>query len=294
MHEAKICAYADDHGIFVNFPPGTDQEVSTMTKLETCLHSVREWMDGNRLKLNASKTEFICFGGSRQMGKCRTNSLNVSGTDIPRSNKIKYLGVWLDQNLSMHYHITQKIKIAMYQLKNIRTISNYLSNDVCKVLVISLVISHLDYCNSLLFGLPDYEISRLQRVQNTAAKLIVGQYTFENSTSALKHLHWLPIRQRIHFKIAVLVFKCIKGLAPTYLSDLLQPKQSREGLRSSNTPASPIFVIPFNKNKTFLDRSFAFSGPFIWNNLPHHVRHSDTLGIFKKHLKTYLFRQAFY
>ena len=180
----------------------------------------------------------------------------------------------------------------MYNLKNIRTIRSYLTTDSCKLLVINLVISHLDYSNALYFGLPDRLLSKLQRVQNAAAKLILGLQKCDSSTAALKYLHWLPVRQRIVYKIAVLVYECLHGLAPPYLSRLLHIQIKRPGLRSSNSSATTL-LIPFHKHKIFLDRSFAYSGPFVWNALPEGLRNCQSLHTFRKHLKTHLFRITF-
>ena len=142
--------------------------------------------------------------------------------------------------------------------------------------------------------LPDNSISRLQRIQNAAAKLVLGCDKYDSSTNAFRSLHWLPVRQRIKFKISVLVFKCLHGQAPAYLSCLLHTQNSRPGLRSSTSAnLAPTLTVPFHKNKTFLDRSFAYSGPYIWNSLPPDVRNCENVQTFKKHLKTFLFKQAF-
>ena len=104
-------------------------------------------------------------------------------------------------------------------------IRSYLEISSCKLLVQNLVISHTDYANGLLFGVPKADINRLQRIQNMAAKLVLGCRKFDSASAALKQLHWLPVRFRILFKIAVTTFKCLNGSAPSYLSDLVQPRK---------------------------------------------------------------------
>jgi hypothetical protein len=291
-HGADICGYADDHGIFDYFIPSTEER--TLNNLIICLNAVSDWMNANRLKMNPTKTEFIYFGSSSQLLKCTNNSLDVCGTTVTRTDKIKYLGVWLDKNLTLKHQITQKTRVAMYNLSNIREIRQYLTVDTCKTLVLNLVISHLDYANSLYFGLPNCDIQRLQRIQNAAAKLILGYSRFQSSSLALRTLHWLPIRSRIDFKIALLVFKCLHGLAPAYLTQILTTKKTgRSGLRSSSSVNTPTLTVPFNKSKIFLDRSFAFSGPTVWNGLPYDIRTVDNINDFKKKLKTFLFKNVF-
>ena len=94
--------------------------------------------------------------------------------------------------------------------------------DACKQVVQSLVISHLDYCNSIFMGMPEKEINRMQKIQNSAACLILNRSRWSSATSALKDLHWLPIRARIEFKVLLQVFKCLKLQAPQYLIDKLK------------------------------------------------------------------------
>ena len=111
---------------------------------------------------------------------------------------------------------------AFYHLHNLRLIKKHLSEDSLITLVHASLTSRLDYCNGLLFGLPKAQIARLQRVQNAAARFILGIGKFSHITPALYELHWLlPISLRIDYKILLLTFKCIYGLAPTYLSDLI-------------------------------------------------------------------------
>lgn len=147
-------------------------------------------------------------------------------------------------------------------------------------------------CNSLLYGLPDVHIAKLQRVQNAAARLVVGLPRFCHITPVLCDLHWLPIRYRIHFKILLLTFKCLHGLAPKYLSDLLTvSKPSRYNLRNHMgtllTPASVKFKV------TLGDRAFKSSAPKLWNSLPLSIRNIQSLNKFKAQIKTYLFKLAF-
>ena len=182
----------------------------------------------------------------------------------------------------------------MSNLINIRTITKYLTAEACKLLVLNTVVCHLDYSNSLFFGLPSGEISRLQRIQNSAAKLVLGFDRYDSPKVALRKLHWLPIANRIEFKIACLVFKCLNGTAPSYLSDMLSVKVTTRSLRSVDSAlGAPLLNVPFYKHRTFLDRSFAYSGPTIWNSLPAQIRSSKTINDFRKSLKTYLFKRAF-
>ena len=189
--------------------------------------------------------------------------------------------------------ISTLCKTAYFHLRNIRSIRSFISVKLCETLVVSLVLNGIDYCNSVLYGLPESEISKLQRVLNYAAKLTLGLKRFDSATAALKKLHWLPIRQRIDYKIALLVYKCIHHQAPQYLQDLLIPKTCRRVSRSSSASEGILFDVPMARRHTFYDRSFAVSGPTIWNSLPFYIRNCTNLEKFKSDLKSHFCDIAF-
>ena len=160
-------------------------------------------------------------------------------------------------------------------------------------LVLGLVLSHLDYVNSTFIGLPPSGITKMQRVQNAAAKFVLNLKRMDSSTEALKNYIGCPSSLEFNSKLLLLVYKCLNGLAPSYLMELLKLKStmSRLGLRS--TCGRTLLCIPFTKRKTFADRSFSIAGPRLWNGLPQTIRESPYPDCFKKHLKTYMFDTAF-
>ena len=131
---------------------------------------IKSWMDQVCLKLNEAKTEFIYFGWPSQLGKCTTITIDVNGETITRSSITKYLGAHLDSVLNFKQHIKTKCKAAMFNPQHIHPIRKYLTRSASNKLMVSLAISHLDYANALLGGLPKCSIYQLQRVQNIAAK----------------------------------------------------------------------------------------------------------------------------
>ena len=141
-----------------------------------------------------------------------------------------------------------------------------------KILLHSLVTCHLDYCNALLHDIPQHQQQRLQKVLNAAAHFVYQLPKFCHITPVLKALHWLPVKYRIMFKIILLVFKILHGLAPTYLQDLIKVKPpSRYQLRSDD---KFFLVVPKTKCKTFGDRAFYKAGPDLWNHLPLSLRNT--------------------
>ena len=209
---------------------------------------------------------------SRQMlQKSVTTKLDVNGLNIQWSNIIKYLGAWLEQHLHLVHHITLKCRTAMLNFQKIKFIQPALTIDTTHTLVRGLVTSHLDYCNAIFSGLPEYLLDLLQKVQNVAAKLVLGMKKHDSATAALTTLHWLPITARIDFKILTLVDKCLSGNAPGYLIDLLVPlRVNCEGLRSNNSVKH--LLIPRTYWKTFADQAFSVYRPKKWNQLLDELR----------------------
>ena len=208
--------------------------------------------------MNPSKTEFILFGNKVQLDKCNTVNKKI-GDLIVRSEVICYLGAWLDSNLNYKQHAMKKCQVAMANFQRIKSICHLLIPTTCANLCVSLCLSHLDYCNSILTGLPDVTINQLQRVQNMCAKLVLRKGKYDSLTECMKELHWLPIKYRIMFKVLVLICKCLNGDTPVCLTDLIVPIQpTREGLRSLER-----FRLSQMKCKTFAVRSFSVSAPVL-------------------------------
>ena len=168
-------------------------------------------------------------------------------------------------------------------------IRKHLSIESCKLLVHSLVISDLDYCNAVFVGLRTSSLKPMQSLQNQAAKVILQKRKFDSASDCLKELHWLPIIQRIHFKVLCLVFKCIYNTAPGFLKQLIQFRKSTYNTRSSCNP--PLFVP--RTFTSFGSRAFSSLGPKLWNDLPDSLKSSSSFVTFKQNLKTHLFRLAF-
>ena len=193
--------------------------------------------------------------------------------------------------MTLKRHITKKCSTAMLRFQRIKLIRRYLTKDAASTLVLGLVISHLDYCNSILYGLPDCDINTFKRIQNMSAKLVLQCKKSDSATQCLKDLHWLPIRERIIFKILILTYKCMHGQAPEYLKNLLVLHPNRRNLRSSMM--SYRLMEPFTTRQTFAARLFSVAAPRLWNNLPNSLKDSSSIDHFKRGLKTLLFKNAF-
>ena len=185
----------------------------------------------------------------------------------------------------------------MLNIQHIKNIRNILTQEATDILVLGTVMSHLDYCNSILVGLPDVDISKMQHIQNIAAKMFVLNdmaMKDSNSKSILAKLHWLPIQRRIQYKFLTLIHKCISCGVPEYLAKLLMEylyAERRQGLRSQNQERR--LVEPKTKLKTFAARSFSCVGLKLWNKLPNTLKTIESAQEFKNKLETYLFKEEY-
>lgn len=199
---------------------------------------IQHWMNINRLKLNPTKTELVMFGTRSQLDKTLNDCVWLAGVPVYRVPQAKYLGVLLDETLSFKAQIASVCSKALLNIARICVLHPYLSEETCKILVQALVISHLDYANACYIGLPDSEMDKLQRVQTQAAKLVLKAKRLDSATQCLKDLHWLPIQQRIQFKILSLTFQGVHGSTLEYICSMFHPLH-RVGARRQGDKTSP-------------------------------------------------------
>ena len=184
--------------------------------------------------LNDDKTEFLLLGTKQQLAKVDIDGVTVGESVVNTKPVVKNLGFWFDSQLSISTHISKLCSSAFFHLHYISRIRKFLSPGETKSLVHAFVTSRVDYCNSLFYGLPASQLNKVQHVLNTAARLVCCAPCFSYITPLMYELHWLPLKQRIHFKILLSTFKAIHGIAPTYIQNLVSLKsQGTYNLRSS-------------------------------------------------------------
>lgn len=193
--------------------------------------------------------------------------------------------------MTMSPYIKNLCKNLYFQLHKIGSIRKYLSFDVSKILITSLILSKLDFCNSLLAGLPKESIHHLQILQNIAAKIITQRRKHDHVTPILKELHWLPIAERIIYKVCLTCYKSINNMSPNYLTNMVTQYLPSRSLRSSID--TTILCKPNIKYKSYGQRSFHYFGPHVWNDIPKTIRESKSVESFKQKLKTYLFNKVY-
>ena len=248
-----------------------------------CQHKILE-KKVTHSSYNDGKTELLLLGSPYFMKKNQVITIAVGDSYIESVSAVRNLGAFFDEHMSMDVFVHKKCAAIQGQLRKLYRIRKYLSVTARKSLIQALVISCLDYCCSLLLGTKKANIDHLQRLQNSAARFIFDIPQYESAKPYLQQLHWLPVQERIHFRILTHVFKCLNSQAPKYLSELLQIHQSSRDTRSSKEYRLNQLIIP----NRFSEKAFSYMGPVLWNNLDNSIRTATSVDKFKKQLKTFL------
>ena len=241
------------------------------------------------LKMNDDKTEFMVISSKQMSKKFETPSINVGCSAITPTTTAQNIGAIFDSCFSLDAHVSSICKSAFYQICRLGKVRKFLNQETAEQLTHAFITSRLDINNGLLYGLPSCQLEKLQRVQNTAARIVSCTGKYEHITPVLKSLHWLPVASRIKYKLALLVFKIRHNLAPQYLGDLIHNHEPSRALRSSDME---LLTVPRTRT-LYGDRAFSVAGPKVWNSLPFELRNISDIEPFKNHLKTFLFKEHF-
>ena len=281
--------YADDTQIYFRIK-NTGQDIDKINNIRL---SIEKWMNARKLKLNLAKTEIMAVGSNMMLSRFNfSDVIGFGNLELPLSSKLRNLGVIFDKNLSMHDQINNVKRKSIAGLISIARISNYIDRGSRIKLVHSLVLSHLDSCNSLYYGLPKTVLHPLQMIINSAARIIVRMphYSRERITPVCIDLHFLPLKARIEYKLCLLVYKALNFNQPRYLADLLSPFRTESVVELRSTGR---LNEPFVSRSSLIERAFEFSAPRLYNSIPIEIRSQETLNCFKGKLKTYLFQKAY-
>ena len=296
-HGFNIHLYADDSQLYIEFNPLLHNIDDIEEKIIHCLDEIKNWMLSNKLKLNPDKTEVLAVQSRNNFYTWSLESLNLNsaGDSIEPSSVVKSLGVRFDSYLNFDDHVNAIVHECNRHLRNLRVIASKLSYELKRQLIHCLIFSKIDYCNGLLYGLPDGTLKKLQKIQNSSVRFLFGSHSlrkWDSVTPFLKEAHFLPIKQRIDFKIGLTVYKCLNNMAPKYLSDCIRAKsQPSKTLRSDQDFF--LLDVPPIPNLKRTERSFKYCAPEVWNKLPYELRTCPEITMFKQKLKTHLFTEAF-
>jgi len=287
-HGVEFHIYADDTQVYLRCAP--DKIKTGIQRLERTLDDVQRWMSERRLKLNASKTEFIVFSSKETAKHLPSCTLRVSGHDIIASDCVRNIGILMDRTLTGERQVNHTCRLAYAQLKSLSRIKCFVDNESLEMIMHALITTRIDYCNSLYYGINGRLVHKLQTLQNACARLLTNASRFDHITPVLTALHWLPVKQRCVFKLLVITFKCLHGTAPTYLCDLIVKHHACRDVRSNN---SMFLHVPFTRCHTLYSTTLPFTAPRLWNMLPAAIRSANTLTAFKSMLKTHLFAESY-
>ena len=245
----------------------------------------------NKLKLNDNKTEVVLLGTRQQLEKLESNGefkVKTGSEIIKPVSSARNLGYFMESQLKSKTHITKVCGTSYSTLKNIARIHSLLTPETAKIIVQGLVINKLDYCNALLLGTSGHQLSRLQMTQNMGCRVISSLKKHDHVSNAMKELHWLKVQEWIQYKVLVTMYQCVNGLAPSFLTNLLD--MTRKHLRSDTQGKLPI---PHCSLSQVCNSSIRYAGPRLWNELPQHLWSANSLGTFKSLLKTHLFKKSY-
>lgn len=299
LYTADLSTVLERHGVsFKLFADDTQFYLSvnniqeTETQLSAIMSDIKQWMEDRQLKLNDKKTECLFVGRRLDFDRLQLRDLHVNDFVLEVSNIVKDLGVMLDSELTLKNQITQTVNLAGYHLRNIAFVRKYLDDSTMKRLIHNHVISKIDYCNSLYYGLPNYLLRKLQLIMNRAARLIKGQSSRERITPVLVELHWLPVKARIIYKQCIMVYRVLKFGKPEYMKSMLTDFR----VDTNVTLRHGAELQRLHEPRFFREagrRAFNTSAPRLYNRLPASVKTAETLPSFKRRLKTHLFADCY-
>ena len=246
-----------------------------------CINRIVTWSHAHFMKINPDKTELMLLYPASLSKEVIVKGIILDGQCIRFSSQVKNVGVWIDCNLTMNKHVNSIVSHCYKILKDIGKIKKYLERSRLERIVHAVISSRLDQCNSLLVNMSKDNMYKYQKLQNAAARLILGRRRRDSATAALRELHWLNIETRITFKILLIVFKLIHGLCAESITYEYKSFNGRStDFLMLNTP---------NFNTKYGKRMFVYNGTRLWNALPVDLRMLEDVEQFKKSLKTLLF-----
>ncbi|XP_041464611.1 uncharacterized protein LOC121415475 [Lytechinus variegatus] len=280
--------YADDIQIYTMFVPTDPVAVDTaIHKLSCCITEIHDWMKANKLKLNDAKTEFFVSASPHHLSSdlMKDVRLTINEKSFQPCKSVRNLGITFEPSANLSHHVTLVCRNVKFHLRNLWRVRRFIDKQTCHAAVRALVLSRLDYCNSLFSVLSQKDLDRLQRLQNSAARLVFSAPLRTRTEPLRLELHWLPVRQRIAFKILLLVFKSLNHRSPEYIDNILIRRSQVRTTRSS----SSIWLTQRLSKRRAGETSFPVIAAKLWNHLPAAVKMASSVEQFKKAIKSHLF-----
>ena len=285
-HDLCVHLFADDILLYgFSSPQNSNRLVS---RISSCISSVKEWLKSNRLLLNSEKTHLMWCHSPRLNCPFSTLPIHVDGSTLNPVKSVRYLGVVLDSNLSFSTNISKTVSSCFSALRRIRSIRSSITRQATVTLITALVASRIDYCIAAHAGLPSTSLWRLQRVLHASARLVFRTKRHDSVSLLLRKLGWLSVSARIQLRVASIAYLCNKGMAPSYLVRETTPVSSLRGRLRLRSASSDCFAAPLVRHPTLGGRAFAAVVAATWNRVPAEIKNSESLQTFKICFKKFL------
>jgi len=273
LSKSKVVLYADDTALF-----SSGNATSVRDDLQSDLDALEAWFSANKLTLNIKKTKWMLVGSPHLLKKCRKLVLSISSIILEQVASFKYLGIYIDEHLSWKVHIKYMTGKISSRLGLLRRVRQFLTTEVTLLLYNALVQPLFDYCDIVWSSATKTELGRLQILHNRAARIILCTKTRDHHVSnLLSRLKWSTLEKRRHQHICNMVFRCINGQVPTYLTQLFNKNVQ---IHNYNTRHSEYLHVPPARTSKIL-RSFKHRAVALYNDLPNNVKTAITLSNFK-------------
>lgn len=279
VQRCKMVLYADDTAIF--YAAKSMEEVESVLVSE--MNKIEQWLQCNKLTLNASKSKYMLFGTTARINSTQDLHIQVKGTDIKRTSAIKYLGLWLDENLTWSTYIDKLCKNVSRRLSLLSRVRRFIDIKTLNLLYNALVLPKFDYCDVVWSNCNQTMSQKLQRLQNRAGRIITGTKLREFSSAKIrKRLKWTELSARRDFHLSLFTFKCLNDLAPPQLKETFIPVKSIHDHRTRSTSNNHLYI---PKPRIMAGKkTFTFRAIKLWNTLPLEIRQCQKLWQFRMEL----------
>jgi hypothetical protein len=269
--DIHFALYADDIQLYVS--TSVSDLPLTIARMEKCILALKDWLAASLLTLNGLKTEAIILGSPTILKKITFTHISVAGIDIPFRPTVRDLGVTLDSSLTFHTYITHVCRKSFIRLRLVSRLRKSISTAHYAMLTSSLVLSNLEYCAALFLQLPTTILSKLQLVINAVFRSVYRLKKSDHISDLQRSKGCRSIQQRVHLRVASILFKALHQNAPGYIAQMLIPHSSGRGLRSDS---KNLLFCP-RVSSAIGSRAFSVAAPVLWNSLPQDVRDASSL-----------------
>ena len=274
----KSTCYVDDKKLYLSFPLASLTDA--IEKPNEDLRRTCSWCCQNSLLISADKTKILIIGVPQLLRRVPSVAISILGKEITPVPVARDLGVFIDQYLTYDERITQTAAKCLCKLVQINRIKHLLDKETLLLLINAFVFSKLFYCSTVWSNTSKSNVSKLQRVQNFAARIILGLRKFDHISQGIKSLKWLPVKDRLYLNDVIMMYKCINKLAPDYSAKKFV---QRSHIHNRNTRSRNQLDIPRCRISTG-QRSFVYRGTQLWNSLSYDVRTAKCPKVFKRRL----------